>query len=97
MLAEEYAALGKQLMDNLVLRFSPIALKLLFDESEIPEGSLRPFDDRGDRLAMCQAYAMVSVSRLQRRRKATTPTIQRFRTLMWMRSWPPPRISATYR
>ena len=63
MLAEEYAELGKQLMDNLVLRFSPIALKLLSDESEIPEGSLRPFDDRGDRLAMCQAYAMVRRNR----------------------------------
>ena len=62
--AEEYAKLGKQLMENLVLRFSPIALKVIYDESEIPEGSLRPFDDRGDRLAMCQAYAMVRRDRV---------------------------------
>jgi uncharacterized protein (DUF169 family) len=56
---KEYAELGKKLEENLILRYSPIALKLIYSEDEIPEGSMRPWRDRGDRIAMCQAYAMV--------------------------------------
>ena len=48
----EYNTLGKELEDLLILRYSPIALKLIYSEDEIPEGSLRPYKDRGDRLAM---------------------------------------------
>ncbi|MDD6189397.1 MAG: DUF169 domain-containing protein [Clostridiales bacterium] len=59
----EYNALGKELEENLILRYSPIALKLIYSEDEIPEGTLRPYKDRGDRLAMCQAYAMVRRNR----------------------------------
>ena len=59
----EYNELGKGLESNLILRYSPIALKLLFSEDEIPDGTLRPYNDRGDRLAMCQAYAMVRRNR----------------------------------
>ena len=59
----EYNALGKELEELLILRYSPIALKLIYSEDEIPEGSLRPYKDRGDRLAMCQAYALVRRNR----------------------------------
>lgn len=59
----EYNSYGKELEKNLILRYSPIALKLLYSEKEIPESSLRPFKERGDRLAMCQAYAMVRRNR----------------------------------
>ncbi len=59
----EYNTLGKELEENLILRYSPIALKLIYSEDEIPEGTLRPFKDRGDRIAMCQAYAMVRRNR----------------------------------
>ena len=64
MTAEEVRALGERLHQNLLLRYSPIALKLLYDESEIPEGSLRPLADKGHHLAMCQAYATVRRDRV---------------------------------
>ncbi len=64
MTVEEVNQLGKDLNENLILRYSPIAMKLLYSEDEIPEGSMRPYRDRGDRLAMCQAYAMVRRSRV---------------------------------
>ena len=60
----EFNSLGRELEENLILRYSPIALKLIYSEDEIPEGSLRPSRDRGDRLAMCQAYAMVRRNRV---------------------------------
>ena len=63
MTIERFNELGKELEQILILRYSPIALKLLYSEDEIPEGTLRPFKDRGDRLAMCQAYAMVRRNR----------------------------------
>ena len=37
----------------LMLRYSPIAFKLIFDESKIPEGSMRPMRDTGNRPALC--------------------------------------------
>ena len=67
MTIQEFNTFGKDLEENLILRYSPIALKLIYSEDEIPEGTLRPCRDRGDRMAMCQAYAMV-----RRQRKAIT-------------------------
>ncbi len=58
---------GKRLEELLILRYSPIALKLIYDKAEIPAGTKRPFDDEGNRLAMCQAFALV-----RRNRKAYT-------------------------
>lgn len=58
---------GEELERLLILRYSPIALKVLHREEEIPADSLRPLRDRGEHLAMCQAYAMV-----RRDRKAIT-------------------------
>ena len=39
----EYNAFGKDLEENLILRYSPIALKLIYSEDEIPDGTLRPY------------------------------------------------------
>ena len=64
MTIEECRAFGESLSNNLLLRYSPIAMKLLYDESEIPEGSLRPLKDRGEHLAMCQTYATVRRDRV---------------------------------
>ena len=64
---EAYNQLGEALNRLLILRYSPIALRMIYDESEIPDGSLRPARDRGERLAMCQAFAMV-----RRQRRALT-------------------------
>lgn len=64
---KEFNDLGNELERLLLLRYSPIALKLIYDESEIPEDSWRPNRDGGDHLAMCQAYAFV-----RRNRKSIT-------------------------
>jgi len=42
----------------LILRYEPIAIKMIKDESEIPDGVLHPYRDRGKHLAYCQALAM---------------------------------------
>ena len=63
----KYRDYGIRLQRDLLLRYSPVALKLLYDEGEIPEGSMRPRRDGGGHLSMCQAYAVV-----RRERKAVT-------------------------
>ena len=56
---EQINAIGSALETNMTLRYSPIAMKLLWSEEDIPEGTIRPFRDQGNRLAMYQAYALV--------------------------------------
>ena len=56
---EEYNKLGEKLENLLILRYAPIALKLIKTEEDIPEGALRPKKDLGEHLALCQAFAMV--------------------------------------
>ncbi|NLT39825.1 MAG: DUF169 domain-containing protein [Clostridiales bacterium] len=55
----EYNEYGRRLEQLLLLRYSPIALKLLREGDPIPEGTLRPLYDLGEHLAMCQAFAKV--------------------------------------
>ncbi|MBQ1332392.1 MAG: DUF169 domain-containing protein [Lachnospiraceae bacterium] len=59
MTVQEYNELGTKLERLLLLRYSPIAFKLLREGDPIPENSWRPFADRGQHMAMCQAYAAV--------------------------------------
>jgi uncharacterized protein (DUF169 family) len=47
------------------LRTSPVALKMLKNEREIPQGAVRPKKDRGEHLALCQVLALA-------RRQGTT-------------------------
>jgi len=49
---------GEDLEKLLLLRTSPIAIKLLGREEDIPEGAIRPKRDRGVHFAQCQAFAM---------------------------------------
>jgi len=49
---------GEELEKRLQLRTSPIAIKLLEKEKDIPEGAIRPKRDLGSHLALCQAFAM---------------------------------------
>jgi len=49
---------GEDLEKYLMLRTSPIAVKMLEKESDLPEGAVRPYKDRGYHLAQCQAFAM---------------------------------------
>ncbi len=67
MKSEEMQEIGRQLNELLILRYSPIAFKLIYSEDEIDEDSIRPSVDKGGHLAMCQAFAMV-----RRERKCVT-------------------------
>jgi uncharacterized protein (DUF169 family) len=49
---------GEDLEKLLILRTSPIAVKMLEKEEDIPEGAVRPKKDLGYHLAQCQAFAM---------------------------------------
>jgi uncharacterized protein (DUF169 family) len=55
---EEYNRYGEELERSLLLKTSPIAVKMLEKESDIPEGAFRPKRDKGYHLAQCQAFAM---------------------------------------
>ena len=55
---------GRELIGSLRLRFSPIALKLVYNEDEVPEKSEQPFRDTGNRFALCQAYSLVRRNRM---------------------------------
>lgn len=54
----EYNRYGEDLERYQLLRTSPIAVKMLEKESDIPEGAIRPYVDRGYHLSQCQAFAM---------------------------------------
>lgn len=60
---EQFNQAGRTLMEKLLLRFPPIAFKVIYDETEVPEGSLRPLRDTGRHPALCQAFAMVRRNR----------------------------------
>ena len=54
----EFNRYGEELERLLLLRTSPIAVKMLEKEEDIPDGAIRPKRDRGIHLAQCQAFAM---------------------------------------
>ena len=58
MTIEEYNRYGEELEKALLLKTSPVAVKMLETEKDIPEGAVRPRRDRGYHLAQCQAFAM---------------------------------------
>ena len=46
------------LLDQLAgLRYPPVALKMIREESEVPAGAWRPYRDQGKHIALCQAFA----------------------------------------
>lgn len=49
---------GEDLETFLILRTSPVALKMLEAEADIPEGAFRPKRDGGYHIAQCQAFGM---------------------------------------
>ena len=54
----EYNGYGEELERLLLLRTSPIAVKMLEKEDDLPAGAVRPWKDRGIHIAQCQAFAM---------------------------------------
>lgn len=49
---------GADLESMLLLRTYPVAIRMLRDESEIPEGATRPKRDRGEHYAICQVFSL---------------------------------------
>ncbi len=49
---------GDELEASLLLRTSPIAVKMLEKEADIPKGAFRPKRDGGYHIAQCQAFGM---------------------------------------
>jgi len=60
---KEYNTWGEEIERLLLLKTSPLAVKMLESEADVPEGAIRPKRDRGYHLAQCQAF---SLSRRQR-------------------------------
>jgi uncharacterized protein (DUF169 family) len=55
---KEFNRYGEELEKIMILRTSPVAVKMLEKESDIPEGTLRPRQDRKTHYAQCQAFAI---------------------------------------
>ena len=66
----EFNKYGENLEKLMLLRTSPIAVKMLEKESDIPAGAIRPKKDRGQHIAQCQAFAM------SRRQKETVAMLK---------------------
>jgi uncharacterized protein (DUF169 family) len=54
----EFNKYGEELEKYLMLRTSPIAVKMLEKETDIPKDAIRPKKDRKYHLAQCQAFAL---------------------------------------
>ena len=54
----EFNTWGEELEAKLLLRSSPIAVKMLKSAADIPAEAIRPKQERGHHLAQCQAFAM---------------------------------------
>jgi uncharacterized protein (DUF169 family) len=67
---DQFKSYGEEMEKSLLLRTSPIAVKMLEKEEDIPEGAVRPKRDYGYHLAQCQAFA------LSRRDKATVAMLK---------------------
>ena len=66
----EFNHYGEELERLLLLRTSPLAVKMLEKEGDIPAGTVRPKKDRGIHIAQCQAFAM------SRRQKETVAMLK---------------------
>jgi uncharacterized protein (DUF169 family) len=55
---KEFNRFGEELEKILLLRTSPVAVKMLEKEADIPQGAIRPKKDHNYHLAQCQAFAM---------------------------------------
>jgi uncharacterized protein (DUF169 family) len=55
---KDFNRYGEELENLLGLHTSPIAVKMLEKEEDIPEGAIRPKKDRSYHLAQCQAFGM---------------------------------------
>jgi uncharacterized protein (DUF169 family) len=57
-IAEQNSAYSSELRDMLLLRFEPIAVKMIEDEADVPENAIRPQKDLKTHMALCQAFSL---------------------------------------
>jgi uncharacterized protein (DUF169 family) len=62
---KEFNRYGAELDNLLGLQTSPVAVKMLRKESDIPKSAIRPKKDRGYHLAQCQAFGMSRRERME--------------------------------
>lgn len=55
---EAYRDYAEELEGRLRLKTFPVAVKLLEQESDIPQGAIRPLEDFGYHLSLCQAFQL---------------------------------------
>src|SRR4030042_1387771 len=55
---KEFNRCGEELEKILILRTSPVAVKMLEKKADIPAGAMRPKKDHNYHLAQCQAFAV---------------------------------------
>lgn len=55
---DAYNRYGEELETSLLLRTSPVAVKMIESEAEIPKGAFQPKKDGGYHIAQCQAFGM---------------------------------------
>jgi uncharacterized protein (DUF169 family) len=67
---KECNTIGEELARRLILHSSPIAVRMIESESDIPTDSFRPEKDRGEHYAQCQAFS------LTRRNKMTVAMLK---------------------
>jgi uncharacterized protein (DUF169 family) len=67
---EQYHQYAYELERRLRLKTFPMAVKMLENESQIPEGAFRPLRDTGQHLSLCQAF------QLSRRNGATVAMLK---------------------
>ncbi len=57
-ITDRNAAASAALRDMLLLRYEPIAVKMIEDEADVPENAVNPKRDLGRHMCLCQAYGL---------------------------------------
>jgi uncharacterized protein (DUF169 family) len=57
-LRERNTGYSRRLREMLLLRFEPIAVKMIKDEADVPENAIRPQKDLHTHMALCQAFSL---------------------------------------
>ena len=55
---KDFNGYGEEIERYVYLRTSPLAVKMLRSEEDVPDGAVRPMRDRGYHLAQCQAFSL---------------------------------------
>ena len=57
--AKQMNEFGKRLRTTVGLPYSPVAIHIYEDDSEVPADAFRPYRDKGIHYGMCQAISLV--------------------------------------